>query len=183
MYGIFRPVLENVQYDCVIGLGANLGDRAATLGAAVQALIHLGTFVAVSSVYETDPVGPPQPSFLNAAVRLRVALPPESLLVELLRIESAAGRERRERWGPRTLDLDILWIQGVVCQSPALTVPHPELCSRAFALVPLLDVAPEAADPTTGSAYRSVLAGLETASVRRAAVSLDFGSDPSRNAP
>jgi 2-amino-4-hydroxy-6-hydroxymethyldihydropteridine diphosphokinase len=176
-------VLENVQYDCVIGLGANLGDRVATLAGAVRALARLGTLSAVSAVYETEPVGPPQPAYLNAAVRLSVALAPEELLTELLRIERDAGRERRERWGPRTLDLDILWIRGVVCQSPTLTVPHPELRSRPFALVPLLDVAPEATDPTTGSAYTSVLARLETSSVRPTAVALVSGSDRSGNAP
>jgi 2-amino-4-hydroxy-6-hydroxymethyldihydropteridine diphosphokinase len=144
----------------VIGLGSNLGDRRATLSRARIELGALGSVVTASCLYETAPVGPPQPMFLNAAVALRTNVAPPGLLAALLAIEQQLGRVRRERWGPRTIDLDILWIGSTIWDSPELTVPHPELRRRAFALRPLLDVAPEATDPRDGTPYRSVLAGL-----------------------
>ena len=101
-----------------------------------------------SRVYETAPVGgPPQPSFLNAAIYAECILSPVALLDELLAIEAALGRVRAAetvRFGPRTIDLDILWIEGVTLDEPRLVVPHPRLALRAFALVPLLEVAPDA---------------------------------------
>ncbi len=143
--------------DAVVGLGSNLGDRHAVLGRAAEELTALGTLVARSSLYETEPVGPPQPMFLNAAVALQTSLDAPALLAALLEIERRLGRVRRERWGPRCIDLDILWIAGVVHDSPELTVPHPELRHRAFALRPLLDVVPGATDPRDGTAYAQVL--------------------------
>ncbi len=149
------------RLDAVIGLGANLGERRATLQGAVRRLAALGEVVAVSSLYETDPVGgPPQPAYLNAAIRLGYEGSPAQLLSALLAIERDAGRERRERWGPRLLDLDILWIRGVVCSEPGLAVPHPSLRERAFALRPLLDVASDARDPSDGTLYSRVLDDL-----------------------
>lgn len=113
--------------------------------------------IARSKVYETAPVGgPPQPPYLNAAIDVTCMLSPASFLTELLHIEVALGRVRGSdevRFGPRTIDLDVLWIAGIVVDEPGLTVPHPRLTSRAFALVPLLDVAPDAVDPTTGAPY------------------------------
>lgn len=159
-------------YDTVIGLGSNLGDRLGTLERACQALGLVAELSAVSAVYETAPVGPPQPAFLNAALRLAVPIPPLELLGKVLEIERGFGRIRRERWGPRTLDLDILWIEGFRCELPELTVPHAELAVRPFALVPLLDVAPEATDPVTGRAYAAVLEALDASSVQRVCTSL-----------
>jgi len=150
----------------VIGLGANLGDCRATLQAAVEALGEVGTVRAVSSLYETEPVGPPQPGFFNAAVLLESVLTPHQLLEQLLSIERQHGRERRERWGPRTLDLDILHSPDLVLDDPALTLPHPELTQRAFALVPLLDVFPAAIDARSGTAYADVLLSLSTSGLR-----------------
>jgi len=147
--------------DAVIGLGSNLGDRRAVLTLAALELRKLGRVAAASSIYETPPVGPPQPLFLNAAIALSTSLEPAGLLAALLDIERRLGRVRRERWGPRTIDLDILWISGVVVDSAELTVPHPELRRRAFALRPLLDVAPLATDPRDGTPYSEVLATLE----------------------
>jgi len=110
-----------------------------------------------SRFYATAPVGgPPQPPFLNAAILVHCTLSPPALLDALLRIEVALGRVRgaREvRFGPRTIDLDILWIEGVVVHAPHLTVPHPRLTERAFAMLPLLDVVPDATDPCTSSAF------------------------------
>jgi 2-amino-4-hydroxy-6-hydroxymethyldihydropteridine diphosphokinase len=130
----------------VIGLGGNLGDRIANLRAAVEAIDRVEgvRVVARSAVYETAPVGPPQPAYLNAAIAIETTLTPRALLLALLDVERALGRERRERWGPRTIDLDILTIDGVTVNEPDLVVPHPRLVERAFAIVPLLEVAPDA---------------------------------------
>jgi 2-amino-4-hydroxy-6-hydroxymethyldihydropteridine diphosphokinase len=144
----------------VVGLGANLGDRLAALRAAVRELGRSSTIVATSFVYETEPVGPAQPPFLNAAVLLAWEGSPEELLRELLDVEARMGRVRGERWGPRSIDLDLLWVEGVVAEGAHLTVPHPRLRERAFALVPLLDVAPDARDPRTGETYELVLGAL-----------------------
>jgi len=153
--------------DCVVGLGANLGDRLAAMLGALGAMRSLGRVRSVSHLYASAPVGPPQPDFLNAAVRLETLLSPHELLDGLLAIERAAGRVRRERWGPRTLDLDILWVAGVHLEQPNLCVPHRSLTERAFAILPLLDVAPSAADPRTGVPYRALLPARPTAGVQR----------------
>jgi 2-amino-4-hydroxy-6-hydroxymethyldihydropteridine diphosphokinase len=144
----------------VVGLGANLGDRLAAMRAAVRELGRTSAVLATSSVYETEPVGPAQPRFLNAAALLAWQGSPEELLRVLLDVEARLGRVRSERWGPRVIDLDLLWAEGVVVEGEQLTVPHPRLRERAFALVPLLDVAPDARDPRTGEAYEHVLGAL-----------------------
>ncbi len=120
----------------------------------------LGAPVARSALYETAPVGPPQPRFLNGALALETELAPPALLDALLDVERRLGRIRAERWGPRLIDLDILWTAAGAFDSPRLTVPHPELRRRAFALRPLLDVVPDAKDPADGARYATVLAGL-----------------------
>ncbi len=126
-----------------VGLGANLGDARATLAGAVESLAELGEVRAVSPLYETDPVGlEDQPPFLNAVAVVATSLDPHRLLAELLAIEARFGRERTIRWGPRTLDLDLLAMDGVQLDEPQLTVPHPRLAEREFALRPLADVAP-----------------------------------------
>jgi 2-amino-4-hydroxy-6-hydroxymethyldihydropteridine diphosphokinase len=156
----------------VVGLGSNLGERRETLLAAFAELaaIDQTQVVARSSLWQTSPVGgPPQDDFYNAAVLLRTSVAPETFLGALLAIERRFGRLRhgRERNMPRTLDLDLLWIEGVVVSLPALQVPHPRLHQRAFALAPLLEVAPDAADPRTGTAYSAILTGLEQGGIRR----------------
>ncbi len=142
----------------VIGLGSNLGDRAGNLALAVTRLgAEPGvTVLARSPIYVTPPAGgPPQGDYLNGAVLVSTALPGRELLGRTLAIEHGLGRVRPDpvRWGPRTIDLDILWIEGEVLDEPGLTVPHPRLGERAFALRPLLDVAPDAVDPRTGERY------------------------------
>ena len=140
-----------------IGVGANLGDRQATIRAAVAALPGV---VGVSQLRETDPVGVvDQPPFLNGAVVLETELSPRELLDALLAVEREHGRERRERWGPRTIDLDLLLYGDETIDEPGLTVPHPRLHERRFALEPLLDLDPELAIPGRGRVV-DVLAGL-----------------------
>lgn len=131
-----------------IGVGSNLGDRLATLRSAAEALASVPGFerVAVSSAWSTRPLGPGSGPFLNAAVELRSANSeaPERLLDELLRIEREHGRIRRERWGDRTLDLDLLcaWVDGseLICTSDRLTLPHPGVLVRDFVLRPLVEL-------------------------------------------
>jgi 2-amino-4-hydroxy-6-hydroxymethyldihydropteridine diphosphokinase len=138
----------------VVGIGANLGDRLAAMRAAVRMIEGVARVEARSRVYETAPVGgPAQPTFLNAAVLVAFDGPALDLLDRLLSIEATLGRVRMERWGPRTIDLDLLWIEGVSVDDPRLVVPHPRLRERAFAVRPLLDVVPGALDPVSGEAY------------------------------
>jgi 2-amino-4-hydroxy-6-hydroxymethyldihydropteridine diphosphokinase len=149
------------SWDAVVGLGSNLGDRLGNLRGALVRLGAVAPFSAVSAVYESKAVGPPQPNYLNAAVRLSSSLLPDELLRHCLRIEDELGRRRTIRWGPRTIDLDILWVAGQVLSTPRLQVPHPELSHRPFALVPLLDVAPHATDPVTGARYADIAEAAE----------------------
>lgn len=149
--------------DYVVGLGSNVGDRAAWLARARLRLAGLGEVLRASSLYESDPLGgPPQGRFLNGAVSLRTNLGPLELLRELLGVERALGRERRERWGPRTIDLDLLWADGLSVDEGELVLPHPRLHERTFALRPLVDVAPEASDPQSGQPYARLLGSLDT---------------------
>lgn len=142
-----QSLLELPDGEAVVALGANLGDAEATLRTAARELgEHADVTLLVGSfVYDTAPVGPPQPRYRNAAVRVRTRLAPLELLELLLAIERAHGRERsREtRWGPRTLDLDLLLHGREVSDGPRLGLPHPRMLERAFVLAPLLDVCPE----------------------------------------
>ena len=166
--------------DVIVGLGSNIGSREALLRAAVDLLAATPgvSVIARSDLYETAPVGPPQPRYLNAAVRLKSALDPETLLEALLAIERALGRERRVRWGARTLDLDVLWIDGVVHGSTTLTVPHPELTRREFALRPLVTLCPGALDPRDGAPLARALEAVERDPTLRARC---FAEDFSRD--
>jgi 2-amino-4-hydroxy-6-hydroxymethyldihydropteridine diphosphokinase len=151
-----------------VGLGSNLGDRAAYLLLGLSALSRLPKthLLRLSPVYETDPVGPPQPPYLNMVAELETELSPKGLLAEMLRIEKALGRERRERWGPRTLDLDLLLYGDLVLEEAGLSVPHPRLHERAFVLVPLLDLLPKGRHPLLGQSFAELLASLDASSVR-----------------
>lgn len=129
-----------------LGLGSNLGDRYAHLRAAVDGLRDHG-LVAVSPVYETAPVGgPEQGPFLNLVVELSTTAAPGELLQVCQQLEAAAERVRDVRWGPRSLDVDILWIDGVTVDEPHLQVPHPRMWDRRFVLAPLRDLAPDLVD-------------------------------------
>ena len=138
----------------VIGFGANLGDRLGAMRAARAELGAVARVERTSHVYATAPVGPPQPEYLNAAALVVWEGTATGLLEVLLAIEAKLGRVRDgERFGPRTIDLDVLWIDGMTEESERLVVPHPRLRERAFAMVPLLEVAPQARDPRTKDAY------------------------------
>lgn len=143
-HGATDPAGPELTVRAFIGLGSNLGDRWALLR---SALAGLPDVVAVSSVYETDPVGGPegQGPYLNCVVELDTDLTPRQLLEAAQRLELEAGRVRVERWGPRTLDVDILLVDDLVVDEPDLVVPHPRLWERDFVVVPLAELAPDLA--------------------------------------
>jgi 2-amino-4-hydroxy-6-hydroxymethyldihydropteridine diphosphokinase len=149
----------------IVGLGSNLGDRGAILDQALDALqaephVHLHT---ISAYYESPPIGGPegQGAYLNAAALLEPSIDPLSLLELLHRIEARFGRERNERWGPRTLDIDLLLYGEEVRRTPQIILPHPRLAFRRFALAPAVEVAPWSIDPLTGLTINELLAGLD----------------------
>ena len=144
-----------------VGVGANLGDREGTIRRAVELLGD--EVVAVSELRETEPWGyADQPAFLNGALLLETELPPRALLERLLAVERELGRTRDgPRYGPRTIDLDLLLYGDRVVDEPGLTVPHPRLHERAFALEPLLDLDPELVIPGRGR-VSALLAGLQS---------------------
>jgi 2-amino-4-hydroxy-6-hydroxymethyldihydropteridine diphosphokinase len=129
-----------------LALGSNLGDRLAYLQHGVDALARVPgvRVLAVSRVYETAPVGgPPQDAYLNAVVAIETNLDPHELLHRCRQVEALAARERAERWGPRTLDVDVLLLEGTHSDTEDLTIPHPRMWERGFVLAPLRDVAPD----------------------------------------
>lgn len=147
----------------VLGLGSNLGDRAENIAAALRALGEGPALrvIAASPLYETPPAGgPPQGDYLNGAVLVEASVSPREVLSRCLAVERSLGRVRPDpvRWGPRTIDIDVLWIEGLALREPDLIVPHPRLVERPFAVRPLVEVAPFATDPVSGALYRDVAA-------------------------
>jgi 2-amino-4-hydroxy-6-hydroxymethyldihydropteridine diphosphokinase len=138
----------------LVALGSNLGDRLDHLQRAVDGLAgRAGVRVeAVSRVFETDPIGPEQPDYLNAVVHLTTTLSPRELLAAGQHEEARAHRVRAEHWGPRTLDVDVLVVEGETVDEPDLQVPHPRLHERLFVLIPLADVAPDLVPPAAQDA-------------------------------
>jgi 2-amino-4-hydroxy-6-hydroxymethyldihydropteridine diphosphokinase len=143
------PVRRMTPRRAFIGLGSNLGDRRAHLTAAVEGLRRNHDVAAVSPLYETEPVGGPedQGRYLNVVVELSTTDSPRRLLERCRALETEANRERSVRWGPRTLDADVLWVEGQEVDEPDLTVPHPRLWERRFVLAPLADLAPDLVTP------------------------------------
>ena len=147
-----------------VGIGSNLGDREFLVRKAVEALRDLPhtSVIRVSSLYDTEPVGEvDQPPFLNAVVWLETELDPRSLLWHLLLIEKRMGRVRGKRWGPRSIDLDLLFYGDRVLDEPDLTVPHPEAHRRAFVLYPLQELEPDFVHPVTGESIRKLIRKLD----------------------
>ena len=134
---------------CAIALGSNLGDSKQILNQALELLSQTSgiELISHSSWYETVPVGPPQPNYVNGCAILETKLLPEDLLQILLKIEQQFGRIRQERWGPRILDLDILLYGDLMLEIPNLTIPHPRMNERAFVLVPLAEIAAHWIEP------------------------------------
>jgi len=143
-----------------VGVGSNLGDRWGHLAQAARGL-RAAAGVAVlrgSSVWETAPMGPPQPAYLNAVLELETRLPAGKLHTLLHLVEDGAARQRSERWGARTLDLDLLLFGGERIDLPDLQVPHPGLASRRFVLEPLAELCPELTVPGAGATVAALLA-------------------------
>ncbi len=158
-----KPAVPD-SHRALIGLGTNLGRRLGNIRSAVAALNQTPgmKLTKLSPLYETEPVGlAGQPKFLNAVALIETSLGPEALLACLQGIEAGMGRKRGAKWGPRNIDLDILYYDQLVLHLPGLDIPHPEAARRAFVLVPVLDLCPEMADPSSGRPLKEILAGLD----------------------
>jgi 2-amino-4-hydroxy-6-hydroxymethyldihydropteridine diphosphokinase len=155
-----------------IGIGSNLGNPVARVYQAFQDLqsIPQTECISHSPLYSSKPIGPPQPNYINSVVALRTQLSPENLLVALQAIENAHGRRREIRWGPRTLDLDILLFGDLIMDDTHLNLPHPRLQERSFVLYPLQDIAPNLKVPGLGDLQtllqRCPYHGLERLKIR-----------------
>ena len=152
-----------------IALGSNLGDSLTILEDALKTLAQTPGIAleSSSSWYQTAPIGPPQPDYLNGCALLKVQLNPEELLATLLEVEKQFGRVRTQRWGPRSLDLDLLLFDRVILETPKLQIPHPRMGERAFVLVPLAEIAPDWIDPVSGKAIAQLLQGVDCSGVHR----------------
>lgn len=152
---------------CAIALGSNLGDSQRLLQGALTSLDQHPNIIvtACAGLYQTAPIGPPQPDYLNSCALLETALSPEALLRVLLQVEAQFGRQRRERWGPRLLDLDLLLFDDVVLTTPTLQIPHPRMHERAFVLVPLAEIAADWVDPISGKPVAELAEQVSSAGV------------------
>ncbi len=150
-----------------LALGSNMGDSQEILEAAIAVLAQTpGIFLeAKSNWYKTKAVGPPQPDYLNGCVTLQVEMLPHELLENLLRIEQQFGRVRQERWGPRTLDLDLLLYDDLIVDTPNLQIPHPGMRHRAFVLVPLAEIASDWVEPVSGCVIKELLKEVDCSDV------------------
>ena len=166
-----HPCLEYNQpmgHTVYIALGTNLGDRLANLRAAIESMPPDVVVRAESPIYETPPWGyENQPPFLNMVVKAETELSPGPLLRYLKQLEVALGREQNFRWGPRLIDLDILFYDDRVIDTPPLIIPHPRLHERAFVLVPLADLAPDLIHPVLQRSINALLAGLNPSGIVR----------------
>jgi len=151
-----------------LALGSNLGDRLANLRTAIAALPPSVVVRQSSPVYETPPWGlTDQPAFLNMVVKAETRLEPAALLATLKRIEQELGRAPTIRWGPRVIDMDILFYDDLVLETPEATIPHPRLHERAFVLVPLADLAPDLRHPVLGKTVAETLAECDTSGIKQ----------------
>jgi len=145
---VLKDKVSSVPTIAYIGLGSNLGEKKDNCRKAIALLAKSGRVVRASSLYRTEPVGlAEQDDFVNAVVEIETILPPEALLDQCRSIENELGRVRTVRWGPRTIDVDILLYGAVMIETPELTIPHPLLHNRRFVLVPLCEIAPHVMHP------------------------------------
>ncbi|MBP0028161.1 2-amino-4-hydroxy-6-hydroxymethyldihydropteridine diphosphokinase [Roseofilum sp. Guam] len=150
-----------------IALGSNLGDSRAILENALKTIDQTPgiTVKTYSSWYKTAPIGPSQPDYLNGCALLEVQLSPHELLKTLLNIEDKFGRVRQERWGARTLDLDVLLFGDLILETTDLQIPHPRMTERAFVLVPLAEIAPDWIEPVSGKAISQLVETVDCSGV------------------
>lgn len=153
---------------CAIALGSNLGDSLNTLESSLTVLNSTPgiNLLKVSRWYQTKPVGPPQPDYLNGCATFNVEQKPEELLTLLQATELQFGRVRTEKWGARTLDLDILLYDDLIMETPNLIIPHPRMNERAFVLVPLAEIAADWQEPKTGKAIAKLAGTIDTHGVK-----------------
>ncbi|MFO7033134.1 2-amino-4-hydroxy-6-hydroxymethyldihydropteridine diphosphokinase [Limnospira fusiformis CCALA 023] len=161
-----------VDANVAIGLGSNLGLCCQTLETALELLGGYGGIRVKerSHWYRTTPVGPPQPDYINGCATLVVSISPQLLLETLLEIEKTLGRVRGERWGPRTLDLDLLLFDDLILKTPTLEIPHPRMGDRAFVLVPLAEIAPDWIDPVSKKTIAQLLETIDHSGVQKLTV-------------
>lgn len=144
-----------------IGVGANLGPVRENFARALRSMEKCARVLAVSSLYESDPVGPKdQPKFTNAVVKVETELSPFGLLDHLKAIEKEVGRKKTKRWGPRVIDLDIIFYGDLVISTDSLVIPHPRAHERRFVLEPLLEIEPAAWHPVKNMTVRDICSGL-----------------------
>jgi 2-amino-4-hydroxy-6-hydroxymethyldihydropteridine diphosphokinase len=156
------------EHTVYLALGSNLGDRLANLKEAITALTPQMEVKAKSSVYETPPWGyEDQPKFLNQVIKGTTYLDPEPLLKHLKRLEVILGRQESFTNGPRSIDMDILFYDDLVLNSPTLVIPHPRLHERAFVLLPLMDISPELVHPVSKKSVRELVAGCDRSGIEK----------------
>ncbi len=149
-----------------LSTGSNLGDRALNLHNALTGLAPKVEVLAHSSIYETEPWGyVDQPTFLNQAIKASTTLEPLDLLAYLKKLEASIGRHETFRFGPRLIDLDILFYDNLVLETPALTIPHPRIPERAFVLVPLAEIAPDFCHPVSGKTILELKSAVDASTI------------------
>ncbi len=158
------------KHTVYLALGSNLGDRAENLKEAIASLSPQMVIKAKSHVYETPPWGyEDQPKFLNQVLKVQTYLEPEPLLKHIKRLETALGRKASFRNGPRSIDMDILFYDDLVLNTPILTVPHPRLHERGFVLLPMMDIAPDLVHPVTKKSVREMVAFCNLGGIKQVA--------------